>query len=77
MRSALGVGAVSLTEFLTTDELRELCGKHRSDAMRRALDRMGIKYAKRPDGMPVVSRRHVERVLGANIGSQREPQLHL
>jgi hypothetical protein len=66
-----------LNEFLTPDELRLLCGKNRSDALRRALDRMGIKYARRPDGMPVVSRRHIERVLGANMGGQREPELHL
>jgi hypothetical protein len=66
-----------VSEFLSADEVRELTGYARRHMQRAALDRMGIKYARRPDGMPVVSRRHVERVLGANLGSQREPELHL
>lgn len=65
--------------FLRPDELRDLTGKSRSDAQRRALDRMGLRYAVRPDGTLAVLRSHVERALGppdATI-TLREPELRM
>lgn len=41
---------------LTPDELRELTAKRRSDAQRRVLDAMGIRYFVRPDGSLAVLR---------------------
>jgi hypothetical protein len=64
---------------LSADELRDLTAKRRSDAQRRALDRMGLRYAVRPDKSLAVLRSHVEQVLGA-VGAtirQREPELRL
>jgi len=34
---------------LSPGELQELTAKRRSDAQRRALDQMGLRYAVRPD----------------------------
>lgn len=63
--------------FLSPDELRELTGKHRSDAQRRALDRMSMRYGVRPDGTLAVLRSHVERTLGPPDATirVREPEL--
>ena len=41
---------------LTPDELRQLTAKRRSDAQRRVLDAMGIRYMVRPDGSLAVLR---------------------
>lgn len=63
---------------LTPAELQELTGKRRADAQRRALDRMGLRYAVRPDGRPTVLRSHVEEKLGTPRPlAGREPRLHL
>jgi hypothetical protein len=64
------------TMLLAASELRELTGKARSDAQRRALDRMGILYRLRPDGTLAVLRVHVEMILGAGSTIQApEPEL--
>jgi len=61
---------------LTADELRELTGKHRSDAQRRALIRMGLTFRERPDHSLAVLRAHVQAVLGATMPQvQAEPEL--
>lgn len=62
---------------LSHEELRDLTGKRRSDAQRRALDEMGIRYAVRPDHSLAVLRRHAEAVLGgeATIPTPAEPEL--
>lgn len=51
--------------FLTSDELVELTGLRRSSAQKKALHMMGVDFLIRPDGSLVVSRRHVEELLGA------------
>lgn len=65
--------------ILTRDELRNVTGKRRRDAQRRALDAMGVRYAVRPDKTLAVLRSHVEQVLGASPATirAREPELHL
>jgi hypothetical protein len=40
--------------FLTDRQLRDLTGRQRPGAQRRALTRMGIPHHVRPDGRPVV-----------------------
>lgn len=50
--------------FLTPAELQELTGRSRRDAQARALNAMGITHRARPDGSLVVSRDHVDRLLG-------------
>lgn len=63
---------------LTPEELRELTGKRRSDAQRRALNEMGISYVVRPDRSLAVLRRHAEAVLAggeATIRAPVEPEL--
>ncbi len=66
--------AVAVT--LTAAELRALTGKVRCDAQRRVLERLGLRYAVRPDGSVAVLRSHVEAKLGGTIQA-REPELHL
>lgn len=51
--------------FLTADELVGLTGRLRSSAQKKALHMMGVDFLIRPDGSLVVSRRHVEELLGA------------
>ena len=64
--------------ILTDEQLRELTRRTRTDAQRRALDAMGIKYKVRHDGTLAVSSAHVEHELGsAATITVREPQLHL
>lgn len=64
--------------ILAGEEIIALTGKRRSDAQRRALDRMGVRYAVRPDGSLAVLRAHVERILDVvEFTKMREPQLHL
>jgi hypothetical protein len=54
--------------LLSPAEIRELTGRSRRDAQARALRGMGIEHKVRPDGTIAVSRAHVERVLGGEIG---------
>ena len=64
--------------ILSPEELRELTGRRRSDAQRRELDRMGIRYGVRTDGSVVVLETAVNRALGqADTIRAREPELHL
>ncbi|MGV0954258.1 MAG: DUF4224 domain-containing protein [Fluviibacter sp.] len=51
--------------FLTAEELVALTGFRRSGAQKRALYMMGVDFLIRPDASLVVSRRHVEELLGA------------
>lgn len=53
--------------FLTPEQLIELTGKLRRQAQVRALTKMGIEHAVRPDGKVIVLRSHVERRLDGNI----------
>ncbi len=64
---------------LTRAEVQELTAKRRSDAQRRVLDVMGLRYVVRPDKSLVVLRSHVEQVLSGafTIPATREPQLRL
>lgn len=52
--------------FLTKEELVALTGRSRSDAQLRVMRSMGIDHRIRPDGSIVVSRSHVERLLGSD-----------
>jgi hypothetical protein len=51
--------------FLSADEMIELTGKYRKASQIAALRQMGIKHSVRPDGRPLVSRAHVDRIHGA------------
>jgi hypothetical protein len=50
--------------FLSADELVELTGRRQREAQSQALRMMGVEHKTRADGRLVVSRRHVEQVLG-------------
>lgn len=62
---------------LDDDELREVTGKRRAPAQRRALDHMGIPYRQRPDGSLAVLRAAAELALGGpgSISVAPEPEL--
>lgn len=55
--------------LLSTAEIRDLTGRTHYDAQAKAMRGMGIVHKVRPDGTIAVSRAHVERVLGGEIGS--------
>lgn len=57
--------------FLTPEELAELTGRRRSDAQAAALRSMGIEHLRRPDGRIVVSRAHVDAMLGVAAPSAK------
>lgn len=62
--------------FLTPEQLQLLTGFKLKSAQVRGLRRMGIEHKVRPDGFPIVSTAHVEKVLGGRPESQqstREP----
>lgn len=50
--------------FLSDSELRELTGRAYRKSQKQTLDAMGIQYKENGIGELVVSRKHVERVLG-------------
>lgn len=52
--------------FLTPDEIHKLTGKMHKPAQRRALNLMGIEHKVRPDGMLIISRAHIEKILDGN-----------
>jgi hypothetical protein len=52
--------------ILSPKELIDLTGRTRKDAQVCALRFMGIEHRLRPDGSVVVSRSHVERILGGS-----------
>ena len=43
-----------MAAFLTADEIHRVTGKRRFKAQRRALDRLGIRYAVAASGEPIV-----------------------
>jgi len=56
---------IEIPAFLTPADVKQLTGKVRGAEQAEQLNRMGIEFKKRPtDGEVVVSRLHVERVLG-------------
>lgn len=62
--------------LLTPAELRELTNHRRSDAQARALDHIGMPYARRADGTLMVLRAVAERLLGgAGTIERPEPQV--
>lgn len=58
--------------LLSATELRELTGKKIPAAQARALNFMGIEYCRRPDGTLVVSRAHVNALLGCTLDKNTE-----
>lgn len=50
--------------FLEADEIERLTGKVRRKPQKQVLDAMGITYKENGIGELVISRKHVERVLG-------------
>jgi hypothetical protein len=52
--------------FLTREELVELTGRVQRSSQEQVLRGMGIEHKVRADGRIIVSRRHVEQVLGAD-----------
>ena len=63
--------------ILSAAEIVAITGRRRFTAQCRALMAMGIRYAVRTDGSPVVSRAAVDAVLGAAKVEKREPELRL
>ena len=61
--------------FLKPDEIRNLTGKERKPAQRRALNLMGIEHRVRPDGALIVSRTHIEKLLDGNIRGSAEKNI--
>lgn len=63
--------------ILTESEIFLLTGKKRSSAQIQALNAMGIEHKLRPDSSVVVSRLHLEQILGVivpnNTPKQFEP----
>jgi len=60
--------------FLTSDEITRLTGRHRRHTQKAVLDAMGVTYKENGIGELVVSRKHVERVLGGEPGEIRYEQ---
>jgi len=56
--------------FLSPEELAELTRKTQHRAQKRVLDALGVTSRVRPDGSLVVSRAHVEEVLGTKNGAK-------
>jgi len=50
--------------FLEKDEIRRLTGRSTRRTQKQVLDAMGIHYKENGIGELVISKRHVERVLG-------------
>jgi len=64
--------------FLTALEIAELTGRRRRDAQIKALRSMGIEHRIRPDGHPVVSRSHIEKLLdGAMTATAKKEEFTL
>jgi len=61
--------------ILTVDELVTLTGKRRSDAQRRVLDALSVRYKARPDKSLVVYRSQFEQHSATIV--EREPELVL
>ena len=62
--------------FLTNQQIQDLTNKKLYKYQREALNHMGIEYKTRPDNSLVVSKSHVEKVLGGStrdIKRQHEP----
>lgn len=53
--------------FLTAEEIAQLTDRTQRRAQRAVLNFMGIEHKVRPDGSLVVSRAHVEKMLGAQL----------
>lgn len=64
-----------MTFLLSPTEIRDLTGRRRRDAQANALRGMGIEHKVRPDGTVAVSRAHVERVLGGEVGASVRMQI--
>lgn len=59
--------------FLSDGEIRELTGRQRYHAQRKALAAMRIEFRVRPDGRPMVVRGHVEGTIGQSGRKTPEP----
>jgi len=55
--------------ILTQEEIVSITGRKRYTAQARQLARMGIEHRLNAAGGPIVSRRHFEQVMGAQVGS--------
>lgn len=60
--------------FLTDQEILALTNKSKRLAQRRALERMGIEFIRRPDGSFVVLREHVQSLLQGKAQQARAPR---
>jgi hypothetical protein len=52
-------GAARMTLCLSHEELREITGKTRYTTQAKALEKMGIRYTRRPNGSPMVLRENL------------------
>lgn len=55
--------------ILSQDELFELTGRRRSSSQIAVLNSLGIIHLVRPDGSVVVSKSHIEQILGVSFQS--------
>lgn len=55
--------------FLTPSEIGQLTGKRTKAAQRRALGAMGVPFATRPDGFPLVLKASVEKLLDPSVAN--------
>lgn len=52
-------GAARMSLCLSHEELREITGKTRYTTQAKALEKMGIRYTRRPNGSPMVLRENL------------------
>jgi hypothetical protein len=57
--------------FLEAQEVERLTGKRRRGAQVRALRAMGIEHKVRPDGVVIVLREHVKKVLDSYVANAK------
>lgn len=60
-----------MMDFLTREQLELLTGFKLKSAQVRGLRRMGIEHKVRPDGFPIVSTTHIEKLLGGRVETQQ------
>ncbi|MBM3114573.1 DUF4224 domain-containing protein [Jeongeupia naejangsanensis] len=68
--------ADSQSMFLSQSEIRELtnCTQRRTQIT--ALNTLGIEHRIRPDGSVLILRKHIERLLGGTIATERRGKVY-
>lgn len=67
---------MSVPAFLTEEEMRELTGRVLHKRQREWLQAAGWKFTTNAAGRPIVSRAHMEAMLGGASIDTAEPRMH-